>query len=166
MEELEEKRRDALKQYIGASCIYQYCFSAWFPCYMGVGTEMSSMALTIHARVDEMFETIYSCRAGLSSESAVYKHTCSDVQRMENHDNPRLAEKMSLPCHCPKGYQHGKCEGGQAGKTAYYTPEMARKINKAITLERTQCSLQEELQGNTCLLAGFHDGRYCVCVSI
>lgn len=78
----------------------------------------------------------------------------------------RLARMLDLPCRCSKSQGHAKCEGSVTHLTAYYTPEMAKRIAQAIYAELTLGMLQEELQGRTHLPESFGHGSSCVCESL
>ena len=42
--------------------------------------------------------------------------------------NHQLASAIHAPCQCGSGYQHAPCEGSMTRTTAFYTPEMVRRV--------------------------------------
>ena len=66
-------------------------------------------------------------------------------------------------CKCPPTYKHARCEGGNAGMTAYYTPELVKLVCKGIFRELDSQLLQREMEGRSCLLNRFGEGGFCVC---
>lgn len=75
----------------------------------------------------------------------------------------RLAEMMDLGCRCPKGYRHGACEGSMTRKSAYYTPEYAKRFCKAIMYEMTRDQLFAEMNGRPNIHERFGEGLSCMC---
>ena len=61
----------------------------------------------------------------------------------------RIAELLDLPCRCPKTVEHAKCEGALTGQTAYYTPEMVKRVVLGMFQEFNHGSLVEEMKGKT-----------------
>ena len=77
----------------------------------------------------------------------------------------RMADMMNQRCKCHAGYKHAKCEGGLARGTAYYTPEFAKRVVKALLQELSKNGLQQEINGRKTLLSKFGEGTACVCVT-
>ena len=78
----------------------------------------------------------------------------------------RVANMMSLPCTCPKSYQHGTCEGSETRKTAYYTWEFVKRFTEAIRYEMDRDHLKHELNGESTLTKNFGNGLACVCARL
>ena len=47
---------------------------------------------------------------------------------------------------CGKHYTHARCEGGIAGMTAYYTPEIVKLVVEGMSQELKPETLQKELR--------------------
>lgn len=75
----------------------------------------------------------------------------------------RIAELLDLPCRCPKTVEHAKCEGALTGQTAYYTPEMVKRVVLGMFQEFNHGSLVEEMKGKTHFCSSFGAGAICVC---
>ena len=117
----------------------------------------------MYKRLVPFFAVVHGCRVNMR---------CTNTQTLISKawkvmsTHKKMAENLNLPCHCPKGYQHGRCEGGQAGRTAYYTQEFANRVSQALLIEHTHETLQDELQGQTTCPPGFNEGHHCVCEQI
>ena len=75
----------------------------------------------------------------------------------------RMADMLNQRCRCPSGHKHAKCEGGVARGTAYYTPEFANRVVKALLQELNKTGLQQKINGRTTLLSKFGEGTACLC---
>ena len=162
--ELAEKRRQALKQYTGASIIFQWCFQHG----IHVSWELAERCLAWRLPMIQRLITKYSlhtaitkgCQVGLrdpQSQGLLGK----GWKIMTTHK--RLAEGLNLPCRCPRGYRHVPCEGGKAGLTAYYTKEYVRRVCKFVLQELDHGMLINELVGCHYTSTGFGEGTLCVC---
>ena len=165
--DLEEKRQNALKQYVGAASIFYFCHQR--------GTHVSwewsqrcqawrlPLMQNMYKRLVPFFAVVHGCRVNMRCTNA---QTLMSKAWKVMSTHKKMAENLNLPCHCPKGYQHGRCEGGQAGRTAYYTQEFANKVSQALLIEHTHETLQAELQGQATCPPGFNEGHHCVCEQI
>ena len=166
-EELQNKRRIALKQYIGASCVFQYCFQkgihvTWEWSQYCQGWQLPFMQRLI-AKCNPYFGVTHGCRVGMRDPKS---HTLVKKGWKLMSTSRRLTEAMNLPCICPKTYQHARCEGGLAGLTAYYTPEFVHKVAQLVIQEMSHDMVHEELKGSTVLPKTFGEGTSCVCGSL
>ena len=166
-EELQNKRRIALKQYIGASCVFQYCFqkgihATWEWSQYCQGWRLPFMQRLI-AKCNPYFGVTHGCRVGVRDPKS---HTLVKKGWKLMSTSRRLTEAMNLPCICPKTYQHARCEGGLAGLTAYYTPEFVHKVAQLVIQEMSHDMVHEELKGSTVLPKTFGEGTSCVCGSL
>ena len=75
----------------------------------------------------------------------------------------RLLEVMELPCRCPKGNTHARCEGGLAHMTAYYTHEFVIQVTRVLMQELNKHQIQRELTGASTLPLAFGKGTKCCC---
>jgi hypothetical protein len=74
-----------------------------------------------------------------------------------------MAARMSLPCQCSQGTLHVPCEGSLTRKSAFYTPEFAKRVCEVILMGSTNKELQEEFRGNLKEGDLFGKGMFCVC---
>ena len=103
------------------------------------------------------------CRVGLRSKK--------DGQLMQKGwrivtSCKRVADTLDLPCHCPRNYKHGKCEGVAAKESELYTPEFTRRACRIITQELDHASFVSEAQGQSVLPRQFGEGARCVCIAV
>ena len=161
---LQDKRRAALKQYIGASCIYQHCLQrgihvSWEWSQYCQGWRLPFMQKLI-AKYDPYFGTTQGCRVGLRDPKT--QNLLKKGWKIMSTSR-KLAETMNMPCLCPKGYSHAKCEGSLTGLTAYYTMDFVKRVAQCMTQEMSHNLLMEELSGRTVLPQMFGEGLVCVC---
>lgn len=147
--ELEEKRRIALRQYVGASCIYQHCIQkgihvTWEWSQRCQGWRLPFMQKLIQKYQPFIVDT-HGCRVGLRDPKG---HGLMNKAWRLMTTHKRLSEQMRLPCTCPKGYRHAKCEGGLAGATAYYTKQFRERVTKALFREMTHDMVTKEFHGH------------------
>ena len=163
--DLEEKRRRALKQYMGCSAIWQFCVQegihvSWEWAERCQGWRLPFMQ-KLSKKYNPFYSTTHGCQVNLrdpGSQRLVHK----GWRVMSTH--ARLSDLLGLPCRCGPGYHHAKCEGHVASRGAFYTPEFVKRVCLGITQELTPHMLTRELEGQTCLLAHFGKGATCVCV--
>ena len=74
-----------------------------------------------------------------------------------------LCQALQLPCKCPREYQHGKCEGEAASRSAKYTPDFARRVTQALMFELGPQQVIQECQGRTKLPEVFGEELTCDC---
>lgn len=163
-QELEEKRKRALKQYVGACCIFQYCIQKGIHVSWEWAERCQAWRLpmiqNLVKKYQPYFGVTHGCRVNLRDpKSQCLLHKGWKVMTTQQH----LADLLERRCKCPPGYRHAKCEGGNAGMTAYYTPEFVKLITKGIFREMTTVQVQRELEGRTTLLPQFGLGTFCVC---
>ena len=163
---LEQKRRDALKQYVGASCVFQYgiqqgCHVSWEWSQKCQAWRLPLMQDLIR-KYQPWISVVNGCQVNLRNAQGELLHKGWKV--MTTHQ--RLARVLDLPCRCSRHQTHAKCEGSMTHVTAYYTPEMAKRIAQAVYTELTLGMIQEELQGRSHLPESFGHGSGCVCESL
>ena len=167
IQELEEKRKKALRQYVGASCVYQHCIQKGIHVTWEWAQRCQGWRLPVIQRLikkyDPYFGVTQGCRVGLrdpKTQNLIHKgwkmmSTCK-----------KLTDTMNMPCLCPKGYLHARCEGGLAGLSAYYTEEFVKKVTQVLVLDVTMGMVHEEMQGKTVLPQMFGEGPVCVCCDL
>ena len=162
--DLQEKRRKALKQYVGASCIFQHCIQqgihvTWEWAERCLGWRLP-LIQNLQKKYQPFFGVSHGCRVGLrdpKTQGLMHK----GWKFMTTQQS--MADLLERRCKCPPNYKHAKCEGGNAGMTAYYTPELVKLVCKGIFRELDHQLLQKEMEGRSCLLSRFGEGGFCVC---
>ena len=160
---LAEKRREALKQYVGCVLIYNYCVQRG----IHVTWEWSQscqawrlpMLQELIRRVQPFFAVVRGCRINLRSSKGDF--VSKGWKLMTTHQ--LLSKRMNLPCQCPPTVFHAKCEGSETAKTAYYTKEFAERVCKAVLQGLEKQDVLKELKGETVLVEGFGNGPFCLC---
>ena len=165
--ELEQKRKSALRQYVGSSCIYQYCCQKGIHVTWELAERCQAWRLPLIQKLMKRYQpytaVTHGCRVNLRDQrTQALLHKGWRV--MTTHK--RLSEMLEQRCQCKKGYQHAKCESGLARSTAYYTPEYANRVAKAMLQEMSHEGLLSEMDGRTCLPSTFGNGVACVCHSL
>ena len=163
-QELEAKRRDVLRQYVGASCVMHYaiqkgCHTSW-----EWSEKSHAWRLPLVQKLIDQYQlwvvVTHGCQVNLrdpKSNGLLHK----GWKVMTTHK--RLATMLDLPCRCPKGTQHVKCEGSLTGRSAYYTQEFAKRVVAAILQEMTHAMVVQEMSGESQLPPGFGSGSMCMC---
>ena len=159
-----EKRRHALKQYLGACSVYHHCMQLGIHATWEWAQKCHAWRLPFMQKMDKRYVPYYAvtqgCQVGLRDpKSGRLMHKGWKI--MTSH--ARLAEHMSMPCACSQGQTHAKCEGGLASASAFYTPDYVRRLVHVIRLELSRESLVREMEGQTSLLQSFGKGQVCMC---
>ena len=162
--DLETKRKAALRQYIGGSCLVHYCIQMGIHVTWEWAEKCQGWRLPFMQRIQKKYEpymcVTHGCQVNLRdpvSQQLLHK----GWKLMTTHQ--RLRDLMQLPCRCPKGYKHGKCEGGLARLSAYYTPEYVKRVAVAMLHDMTHTMIQKELEGRSVLLERFGEGLLRSC---
>ena len=163
--ELQEKRRIALKQYVGASIVFQFCIQLGIHVSWEWSQRCQAWLLPLVQKLMKKYNlftaVVTGCRVNLRDPKS-QKLLSKAWKVMTTHQ--RLSEVLQLPCLCGKHYQHARCEGGLAGMTSYYTPEMVRLVVKGMSQELKPETLNKELRGERDhLVVSFGEGLICVC---
>ena len=163
-QELAEKRREALKQYVGASCIYHHCIQQGIHVTWEWSEKCQAWRLPLIQKMMKRYEpyicVTHGCQVNLRNPKT---HTLMHKGWKLMTTHQRLSELMQLPCRCPKGFVHAKCEGGLASMSAYYTPEYVKRVCCALLQELTLPQLRREMEGRSSLPRSFGEGQCCVC---
>ena len=162
-QELERKRREVLKQYIGASCVYQHCIQQGVHVTWEWSERCQGWRLPFMQKLQQKYRpymsVVHGCQVNLRNVKGQLMK--KGWKLMSTHK--RVSEMMNLPCRCGKLFRHGLCEGNETRKTAYYTDEYAKRFYQAIRYEMTQGQILDELNGKTNFCEHFGSGRQCVC---
>ena len=164
IDELAAKRKRALKQYIGASCIYQYCIqkgihTSWEWSEKCQGWRLPFMQ-QLQKKYSPFISVTHGCRVGLRCPKT---HTLLQKGWKVMSTHQRISDLLNRRCMCQTGYRHAKCEGGLAGMTSYYTDEFAKLVCQGIFQEVTLPMLHREMEGRDNLPPSFGHGHFCVC---
>jgi hypothetical protein len=162
--QLDEKRKEVLRQYVGASCVLHYAIQKG--CH--VSWEWSQKCLAWRLPMIQQIQQKYQpwivvtngCQVNLR-DPKTQKLAHKGWKVMTTHK--RLSMLLDLPCRCPKSVEHAKCEGSLTGQSAYYTKEFAQRVATALCQELSHGMLVGELNGEPQLVPGFGIGTMCVC---
>ena len=162
--ELEAKRRKALRQYVGASCVAHYAIQRGIHVSWEWSHKSHAWRLPLIQKLREKYQfwvsVVNGCQVNLRDpKSGGLLHKGWKI--MTTHK--RLSELLDLPCRCPRSVEHVKCEGNLTGQSAYYTPEMVKRVVLGMCQEVTHGSLTEEMKGNSPFCSSFGVGVMCVC---
>ena len=163
--ELANKRKSALRQYVGASCIWQYCAQRGIHVTWELAERCQAWRLPLIQKLvrkyTPYFAVTHGCQVNLRDpKSSMFLH--KEWKTMTTHQH--MADMLNQRCRCPSGYKHAKCEGGVARGTAYYTPEFAKRVVTVLLQELNKTGLQQEIHRRSTLLSKFGEGTACVCV--
>ena len=163
IENLELKRRDALKQYVGCAIIFQYCIQKGIHVTWELSQTCQAWRLPLlqklAAKYEPLFAVIRGCQVNLRDDKS--RFIKKGWRIMTTHT--LMAERMNLPCTCDHRTPHVACEGSLTRKTAYYTKEFAKRVCEAILHDTTRQQLHDEFQGLSKNHGMFGSGTVCVC---
>ena len=161
--DLQQKRREALKQYVGCALIFTYCARRGTHVTWEWSQSCQAWRLPLVQNLVKQFNphfaVVRGCRVGLVDEN---KDVISKGWKLMT-THALLAKRMNMPCQCPPGTLHRKCEGSVTPKTAFYTPQFAKRVCDAIIQGYEEAELIDELRGRTTLPELFGTGGSCVC---
>ena len=145
-EELQAKRRDALKQYVGCCIVFSYCVQRGIHVAWEWSQSCHAWRLPIIQKLVQKYEPLFSivrgCRVGLVTDKG--DPISKGWKIMTTH--PLLHQRLELPCVCKKGTVHVKCEGSLTRKTELYTKTFATRVCKAILQGSDSRAIRDELQ--------------------
>lgn len=127
---LLQKQREARKQHIGGLLVAEYAkqqgsvvFWEWSRRCRAWKWEMMDQWRRKHQTTTAI---IAGCQVGLIDDAS--GKPLGKEWRVECTDDV-LGRKLHMPCACVRGLeQHALCEGRMTRKSAYYTPEFARRV--------------------------------------
>ena len=161
--DLENKRKQALKQYMGCAIIYQYCVQRGTHVVWELSQSCQAWRLPVLQnlikRYDPYFAIVRGCQVNLRNPQ---KHFISKGWKLMTTHEP-LSIRMHLPCHCAPGTYHAPCEGSVARSTAYYTREFALRACREILRGGNREQWLKELKGKPTGGEVFGLGTVCVC---
>lgn len=163
-QQLEEKRKAVLKQYVGASCILHYAIQRGCHVTWEWSEKCQAWRLPLIQKIMSRYQmwvsVVHGCQVNLRDPKTKH-HLHKGWKLMTTHK--RLSRMMDLPRKCYKDTKHAKCEGRLTGLSAYYTPEFAKRVVSAILQEMTHSMVVDELGGESQLPQGFGSGAACMC---
>ena len=163
IDELQEKRKHALRQYVGCALIFTYCVQRGIHVSWEWSQSCQAWRLPLIQNLTKRFQPYFAvvrgCRVGLTDKNG--QVISKGWKIMTTHQ--LVAKRMNLPCNCPHGTQHVKCEGSLTGKTAYYTDMFAKRVCDAILQGHEEIQACEEIRGTSNLPELFGLGIQCEC---
>lgn len=160
---LEKKRKEALRQYVGCAIIYRYCVQrgihvSWEWSQSCQGWRLPLIQKLVRD-VDPKFAVVRGCQVNLRDSQKQFVNKGWKI--MTTH--PLVAQRLDMPCRCSPGTIHVPCEGSLTGKTAFYTPEFAKRVCSCILQGSDHALVQQELQFGKPENPNFGMGTMCVC---
>ena len=163
VEALQEKRRHALKQYVGCCIIYSYavragCHATWEWSQSCLGWRLPIIK-ALQERHQPLFAVVRGCQVNLRNDQGDFISKGWKLMTT----NRALAETMELPCSCPKNTVHVSCEGSLTNKTAFYTKEFGRRACRMMLQGYTKEHVMMGIQGQHLQHGTFGEGSVCEC---
>ena len=163
IESLKEKRKYALKQYVGCAVIYHYCIQRGIHVTWELSQSCQAWRLPIIQNLIHRFNLktviVRGCQVNLRAPN---NHFISKGWKLMS-THPLILSRMDLPCRCGSHVKHEPCEGSLTKKTALYTPEFAVRVCEAILHDTDRKGCEQELQGIRNECPGFGEGSICSC---
>ena len=162
--ELAEKRKEVLRQYVGASCVLHYAIQKGIHVTWEWSHKCHAWRLPLIQRIMEKYQMWVSvtngCQVNLR-DPRTGNHLHKGWKIMSTQK--RMAQMLDLPCRCPKSVDHVRCEGSLTHQSAFYTVEFAKRVCKAIQQELSHSMVVSEMNGDSQLPPHFGVGPMCVC---
>ena len=162
-EELQEKRKDALRQYVGASIVLHYAIQKGIHVSWEWAEKSHAWRLPLIQKIIEKYQlwvsVTHGCQVNLR-DPKTQRFLRKGWKVMTTHK--RLSMLLDLPCRCPKQETHAKCERKLTSQSALYTKEFAKRVVSALFQEMTHCMVQQELDGDSQTPKDFGVGPYCM----
>ena len=165
--ELQRKRQQAQRAYVGASIVYASCVQQGIHCVWEMPERSDAWRLPHVQQFQKKFQpyvaVTHGCPVGLRKgpgQPLVKK----GWRIFTTH--ARLAEVMQCVCKCPKTYQHARCEGDLSAQSARYTRAYVERAATALLLELNHVAVYQECQGQSALPETFGEGLACQCEQI
>ena len=164
IQDLKLKRQHAIRIYVGASCIMHYAIQRG----IHVTLELAERSDAWRLPVLNQLQKKYMLYQAVTKGCAVGLRNPKDGRLMRKGwriltTHRRLSEALDMPCRCPKGASHGKCEGVSATESARYTPDYVRRAARVICQELNHQDTIRECTGSSFLVQGFGEGEFCTC---
>ena len=161
---LSEKRREAMKIYVGVCCVFHTCMHMGTHCTIEMADRCDAWRLPLFQRLKEKYSlwssVIRGCRVQLRDEASG-RYSGRGWRIMTSHR--RLAEQLDLPCRCDKAYKHAPSSGAGPSTKAAYTQDLMRRIAETMCQELSMSAVMRESLGESELPEGFGEGETCTC---
>ena len=163
-EELKRKREVAKRVYAGAAIVYRYCMQQGIHCAWEMSEKSDAWRLPVLQELHRKFQphvaVCQGCRVELW-DSGAKRLLKKGWKIITSH--AKLAQELHLPCKCHRTYQHGRCEGEAASRSARYTSLFARRVAQALLFELNAQDVIHECSGRSKLPENFGEGLTCQC---
>ena len=145
--QLEQKRREVLKQYVGGAIIYQYCIQRGHHVTWEWPQTCQAWRLPLVQHLMQKYQLYFAitrgCQVNLRGQAGRFISKGWKLMSTSSH----MAKRVDLPCTCQKETEHVGCEGSLTRKTAFYTPEFARRVCETILQGDAPQEIQKEFEG-------------------
>ena len=161
-EDLAEKRKVALKQYVGCSIIYHYCVDKGIHVTWEWSQSCQAWRLpllqTIVKRFNPYFSVVRGCRVDLKGPSGDF--ISKGWKLMTTHK--LLARRLELPCQCSNRVKHLKCEG--SGNGSICRCELGKSHEASLEcgscVHQTQQRIRQGSEGHETGAVGMNDSEH------
>ena len=158
---LAEKRQHAIRTYVGATCIVRHALQKGIHVTLELADRSEAWRLPVLTRLQRKYGLYQAvtkgCRVGLKDKEGIPVQKGWRILTTLR----RLSEELEMPCRCPKGVIHGKCDPGSAVERNDYTEDYARRVGRVLTQELSFQETIRECQGSSLLCEGFGEGEFC-----
>ena len=162
-EQLEQKRREVLKQYVGGAIVYCYCIQKGIHATWEWSQSCQAWRLPLVQNIAKKYQVLFAiirgCQVNLRDPKGRYISKGCKIMTT----NKLMAMRMSLPCTCDPRVEHVACEGSLTRKSAFYTKEFAKRVCEVILQGHTPKQIRDEFQGNHHEGDLFGKGTFCIC---
>ena len=164
IEALKAKRREAIKIFVGCSCVMHYAIQKGIHVTLELADRSDAWRLPVLNQLHHkysMFKAVASGCAFNLREPKSGKLIQRGWRILTTHK--RLAETFEAPCRCPRTYSHGRCTGKPGFGSSHYTSELAYRVARVLVQEMSHSETLQECQGTSYLCQAFGSGEFCTC---
>ena len=162
-QELQAKRREAMKIYLGAACVVHLCVQLGIHVTWELSERCQAWRLPLLTGLAQKYGLYKAVTKGCAVNLRDDQGSLMQKGWRVMTSLKRLAETLDLPCRCPQNYKHGICEGNNTERSAFYTPEYSRRVARVLCRELGHEDVMQECKGHTKLPVLFGDGEFCTC---
>ena len=163
-EALKAKRREALKVFVGCTCVMHYAIQKGIHVTFELADRSDAWRLPLLNQLQHKYNLFRAVASGCACNLRDSK-SGKLIQRgwriLTTHK--RLAETFEAPCRCPRTYNHGRCTGKQGQGGSHYTPELSFRVARVLVQEMSHSGTLQECQGISYLCQAFGEGEFCTC---
>ena len=161
--ELQVKRQEAIKIYHSVREIVRVCVHLGIHCTVEMSERCEAWRLPVFQELAHQMglqvAVVKGCSVGLKGRND--RLVQKGWKLVTTHK--RLAQTMHKTCRCPTNYEHDKCEGEVATRSALYTSEFARLVFQALQEELSFWGVVQECRGESEVSEDFGRGEVCAC---